>query len=247
VRRIAVLTIVVAAIGFAAWRTHVARAQAPTVASILDHYVSALGGHDAIQRSTTRVAKGTIEIVGMQGVGTAESYSKAPNKYLTIVQLPGVGLFKRGFDGTSGWVSDPDPKKGLTDMSGQDLSSMRRAADFYQSIKLNEIYPNMKLSGQQNVAGRPAYEIDSDPGDGTVRRMFFDVENGLLVRNDEELDTPQGRASTLSYYEDYRDVQGVKHPYTIRQVQGETTATIHLTQIISNQPVDDAMFIKPKQ
>jgi hypothetical protein len=77
--------------------------------------------------------------------------------------------------------------------------------------------------------------------------MFFDVEDGLLVRNDEELDTPQGRASTLSYYEDYRDVQGVKHPYTIRQVQGETTATIHLTQIISNQPIDDAMFAKPKQ
>jgi zinc protease len=227
-------------------RPTVTRAQAPTVAGIIDHYINALGGRAAIQKVTTRVSKGTIEIVGLPNAGIAESYAKAPNKYLTTVQLPGVGLFKHGFDGTSGWVSDPDPKKGLTDMGGEDLSSMKRASDFYQALRLTEMYPNMKLNGQQNVAGRLAYEIDADPGDGTLRRMYFDVENGLMVRNDEELDLPTGRASTLSYFEDYRDVQGVKHPFTIRQVQGETEATIHLTQINVNQPVDDALFVKPK-
>ncbi|MFZ0821371.1 MAG: hypothetical protein WAM91_14985 [Candidatus Acidiferrales bacterium] len=250
-KRIAILVIVVAAIGFAVWRTTmhptVTRAQTPTVAAILEHYVNALGGRAAIQNATTRVSKGTIEVTGLDKVGIAESYAKAPNKYLTTVQLPGVGVFKHGFDGTSGWVSDPDPTKGLSDMGGEDLSSMRRAAEFYQPIKIAEVYTNLKLVGQQNVAGRPAYEIDADPGDGSIRRMYFDIESGLMVRNDEELDMPTGRASTLSYFEDYRDVQGVKHPFTIRQVQGETEATIHLVQILVNQPVDDAMFVKPKR
>jgi zinc protease len=251
VKRKVIIAIVLAAIGFAVWRTMVrptvTRAQTPTVAAILEHYVTALGGRAAIQSATTRVSKGTIEVLGLQNVGVAESYAKAPNKYLTTVQLPGVGVYKHGFDGTSGWISDPDPKKGLSDMSGEDLSSMRRAAEFYQPIKIAEVYKNLKLVGQQNVAGRPAYEIDADPGDGTIRRMYFDVESGLMVRNDEELDLPGGRASTLSYFEDYRDVQGVKHPFTIRQVQGETEATIHLVQVLVNQPVDDAMFLKPKQ
>ncbi len=249
-KRIAIAIIVLGAIGFAVgrtmWRAPVTRAQAPTVAGILEHYENALGGRAAIQRATTRISKGTIEVAGYDGVGIAESYAKAPNKYLSTVELPKVGVFKHSFDGTSGWVSDPNPKKGLTDMTGEDLLSMKRASEFYQAIKLAEIYPNLKLVGQENVAGRPAYEIDADPRDGTIRRMYFDVESGLMVRNDEELDTPDGRASTLSYFEDYRDVQGVKHPFTIRQIQGETEATIHLTQIIINQPVDDAMFLKPK-
>ncbi len=245
-KRIVIAAIVVAAIGFAVWRARVTRAQTPTVASVLERYVNAIGGREAIQKATSRVSKGTIEVAGLNGVGIAESYAKAPNKYLTVIQLPGVGEFRRGFDGAVGWMSDPDPKRGLTDMSGEDLSSMRRAAEFYQAIKLAEVYPNMKLVGQQNVGGRPAYEIDTDPGDGTLRRMYFDVETGLMARGDEELDTARGRESTLSYFEDYRDVQGVKHPFTIRQIQGDTTATIHLTQIIANQPVDDAVFAKPK-
>jgi zinc protease len=244
VKRIVIVAIVVAAIGFAAWRTRVTRAQAPTVASILEHYVNALGGREAIQRMTTRTAKGTFEATGMNAVGVAEAYAKTPNKYATLVQVPGVGESRHGFDGNSGWVSD---NGGLRDMQGQELSSMRRASEFYESLKIAQLYTKLTLKGVENVAARPAYEIDADPGDGTLRRMFFDVESGLMVRTDEELDTPNGRESTLSYLEDFKDVEGVKHPFTVRQVRGEQTFTVHLTQILVNQPIDDAKFAKPKQ
>lgn len=245
-KRIAIVAIVVAGIGFAlwesVWRTHVTRAQTPTVASILDHYVTALGGRDVIQRMTTRVAKGTIEVSTLPEVGTAEAYAKAPNKYATVVQFPKIGESKRGFDGTSGWVSDPG---GLRDIAGEELSVMRRDSEFYDSLKIAQLYPKLTLKGIQNVAMRPAYEIDADPGDGSLRRMYFDVETGLIVRNDEELDTLNGRESTLVYLEDYRDVEGMKHPFTIRQIHGEQTITVHVVQILINQPIDDAKFVKP--
>ncbi|HUK30801.1 MAG TPA: hypothetical protein VLV89_06780, partial [Candidatus Acidoferrum sp.] len=215
-RRIAILTIIVAAIGFGLWQTlwraHVTRAQTPTVNSILEHYVNALGGRDAIQRMKTRIAKGTIEVTGVPAVGSAEAYAKAPNKYATVIQFPSMKQAdttipgfetRRGFDGTSGWVSDPN---GLRDVTGEELSAMRRDSDFYDALTITQLYPKISLKGTENVAMRPAYEIDADPGDGSLRRMYFDVESGLLVRNDEELDTPTGRESTLTYIEDYRDV-----------------------------------------
>ncbi len=245
-KRIAVVLIVLASIGFAVWqiisRTHVAQAQTPTVDSVLEHYVNALGGRAAIQRMTTRIAKGTFEATGITTVGTAEAYAKAPNKYATLIQVPGQGESKHGFDGNMGWVSDPG---GLRDMQGQELSSMRRAAEFYEALKMAQLYTKLSLKGTQSVAARPAYEIDADPGDGTLRRMFFDVETGLMVRNDEELDTPNGRESTLSYLQDYRDVEGVKHPFTIRQIHGEQTFTVHIVQVLVNQAIDDAKFAKP--
>jgi len=242
VKRIAIAAIVAASIGFAVWRVSVTRAQTPTVASILEHYVNAIGGRATIQQMTTRIAKGTIEASGLDVVGVAEAYAKAPNKYATLIQLPGVGESRRGFDGNSGWVSD---STGLRDMQGQELSSMRRASEFYESLKIAQLYPKLTLKGVGNVAARPAYEIDADPGDGTLRRMYFDVESGLMVRSDEELDTPDGREATLSYLEDYRDVEGMKHPFTVRQVRGEQTFTVHITQIVVNQPIDDAKFAKP--
>jgi zinc protease len=255
VRKIAILTIVVAAIGFAVWRTmlrpHVTRAQTPTVNSILEHYVNALGGRDAIQRMKTRIAKGTIEVTGVPAVGSAEAFAKAPNKYATVIQFPPVKQSdatipgfetKRGFDGTTGWVSDPN---GLRDVTGQELAAMKRDSDFYDALTIIQLYPKLTLQGTQNVATRPAYEIDADPGDGSLRRMYFDVESGLLVRNDEEMDTPNGRESTLSYIEDYRDVEGMKHPFTVREIHGDQTITVHIIQIIVNQPIEDATFVKP--
>lgn len=251
-KRVVILGIVLAAAGFALWqtiwRTHVTRAQTPTVNSILEHYVIALGGREVIQRMTTRIAKGTIEVTGIEETGTAEAYAKAPNKYATVIQFPaakdGTPGFetRRGFDGTSGWTSDP---KGLKDVTGEELSAMKRNSEFYDSLKIAQLYPKLELKGIENVAMRPAYEIDGEPGDGSLRRMYFDVESGLMVRNDEELDTPDGRESTLSYIEDYRNVEGMKHPFTIREIHGDQTITVHILQILVNQPIDDARFTKP--
>jgi hypothetical protein len=217
----------------------------PTVNDILARYVTALGGRAAISKISSRVSKGTFEIVGVEAQGTAESYAKAPNKYLSIITLPGYGEIRRCFDGQIGWLKNPET--GLAALVGQDLSSTRRSSDIYQAIELSELYPQMSLKGQQDVDGWPAYVIEAKPGDGTLRRMYFDVSSGLLIRNDEEEDTPQGRDLNESYLSDYHEIDGVKIPFTVKQVHGHTTAIVHLTDVRVNQPIDDAVFSKPTQ
>src|SRR5205085_8280928 len=73
----------------------------PSVKQILDRYVQALGGVDALTKITTRVAKGSR--VGADGVLVPEEvYQKAPNKLLTITSYPNV-VFSNGFNGTAVW------------------------------------------------------------------------------------------------------------------------------------------------
>ena len=69
----------------------------------------------------------------------------------------------------------------------------------------------------------------------------------MLIRNDEEEDTPQGRDLNESYLSDYHEIDGVKIPFTVKQVHGHTTAIVHLTDVRVNQPIDDAVFSKPTQ
>src|SRR5262245_21317324 len=75
----------------------------PTVDQILDKYMQASGGRQAVEKITSRMTKGTVEFSTMGLKGEMENYAKAPNKTLTIINLSGVGEFREGDDGKIAW------------------------------------------------------------------------------------------------------------------------------------------------
>jgi hypothetical protein len=237
--------LVLCTLTFIGWRASAAQSANPSVDDILARYVAALGGRAAISKHTTRISKGTLELVGVTLDGTAESYSKAPNKFLSMINIPGYGEVRRCFDGQSGWISGPDT--GIQPLAGQDLSSTQRDAVFYQSLELKKTYPQMALKGKEDVGTWPAYVIEASSSDGSVRHMYFDVSSGLLIRADEDSISPQGRDTIQFFFEDYRDVDGVKQPFTVRQVHGKVSFIVRLTEVKWDDPIDDAKFAKPAQ
>jgi zinc protease len=227
--------------------------QVPTVDQILAHYVSALGGREALLKITTRHAKGTIQIPGQAAVGTAESFSKAPNKYFAKISFPGFGETSRGYDGAQGWVSDD--QNGPRELAGQELASLARAADLYQALDLKKQYPKLTLKGADAVDGRAVYILEGDPGDGTLRRMYFDQASGLLVKNEENTTIkdeddpaqPDKQVVIVTDIQDYRDVDGVKYPFLLIQHNGSSSITIRLSEVEQNVAVEDAVFAKPSR
>ena len=215
----------------------------PTVDDILTRYIAAIGGRAAISKHTTKISKGTLEVVGVTTDGTAESYAKAPNKYISVINIPNYGEIRRCFDGQSGWISGPEV--GVQSIAGQDLSTTRRDADFYQPLDLKKLYPVLVLKGKEDVGAWPAYVIEANSGDGVIRHMYFDVSSGLLVRNVDETQTPQGADVVESFLEDYREIEGVKLPFTVRQVHNKLILIVRITEVKMNQAIDDAKFAKP--
>jgi hypothetical protein len=224
--------------------------QTPSIDQILAHYVAALGGRDAILKITSRHVKGTVELEGLADKAAAESFAKAPNKYVATVTFEKIGANRRGFDGSSGWASDP--QHGIVDLAGEDLSSFGRSADMFQAINIPKNYPKLTLKGTEDVNGKPAYIILGEPSDGGSRQMDFDVASGLLLRTIDN--TGQGGAGviTTTDIQDYRVVSGVQYPYVLVEhllsPDGTTTVlTIRLTDVQCNVPVDDSVFTKPTQ
>lgn len=214
----------------------------PSVDQVLDKYVQSLGGKAAIEKLSSRVSKGTFE--ASQGVsGEIQFFSKAPNKTTLVVDLSGLGQIRQGFDGTVGWADNP--QTGPRDMTGQELLVTKRGAEFYQAIKLRALYPKMVVQGKQKVGEHEAYLIEADPGDGSLRRMYFDTATGLLVRNEIERDTGQGRGTFETELDDYKEVDGVKLPFTVRQSNPGVSFTIKITEVRHNVPIDDSKFAKP--
>lgn len=220
-----------------------AQAAPPTVDQILDKYVQALGGKAAYEKLTSRVSKGTFELPAQGLTGTVEIDSKAPNKSLLLVELAGLGRIQQGFDGVVAWANNP--QGGVRELSGQELSVAKRASVFQQAIRLRELYPQMTLQGQEKVGQHNTYVIEADPGDGSLRRMYFDAESGLMLRSVVERDAPEGRAAFDLLLDDYREVDGIKIPFTAHGMTPNAEYVIKLTEVKHNVRVEDAKFAKP--
>src|SRR5262245_37566844 len=82
-------------------------AATPSVDEILDKYVKAIGGKEAIEKVNSRVEKGTFELPAFGASGSIEVYAKAPNKTAMTIDIGGFGKVENVFDGTKGWASDP--------------------------------------------------------------------------------------------------------------------------------------------
>ena len=225
-----------------------ARAKADEV---LANYVTALGGRAPLEKITSRVAKGTFEVSGIAMSGPVEMYAKAPNLRLIVLQMPGQETFKDGFDGRVGWEQNPDD--GITEKSGLELGSATRDADFYQPLKLRLQYPNLTFKGTAKIpvgkeAGGKSAEHDTlvleAPRNGSPRRFFFDSVTALLLRVEDW--NAAGKMIEAVQYGDYREVDGVKVPFTIYQIE-DVLFTIKLTEVKQNVPVDDSVFVKPKK
>src|SRR5256714_9339580 len=147
---------------------------------VLASYVTALGGPPAIEKITSRVAKGNFEVSGIAMSGPVEIYAKAPNLMLLVLQMPGQETFKDGFDGMVGWEQNPDD--GITDKAGLEAGSAMRDADFYQPLKLRLQYPNLTFKGTGKVSlgkggaakveEREAQVLEA-PRAGSPRRFYF--------------------------------------------------------------------------
>ena len=216
----------------------------PTVEQIIGKYVEAIGGEAAYRKLTSRVTKATFVMPEMENLtGTAEVYEKAPNKSLVVLNFPGLGVSREGFDGSAGWSQEPTGE--VRAMAGAELASARVDADFYKEIRLGEIFPRLTLKGTEKVGGRTAYRLEGVSRDGYSETMYFDAESGLLLRTDSVEEGPEGKAVLEIHYEDYREVDGIRMPFAARHQSPEVTILFKLDEVRHNVPIEDARFNKP--
>jgi len=201
-----------------------------------------MGGQAAFDKITTRTARATIEIPDMGISGSMTMTEKAPNKSLVVVEIAQMTV-REGTDGNVAW--DENPQTGLREKTGLELAEFKRGSIFNIETKLKTAYPKMNVTGRDTVNGRPAIVIDAVPDQGSPVKIFFDSETGLILKQAGSRETPEGAITFESFYDDYRTVDGIKQPHTLRQVTSRFTSVIRITEMKHNVPVDDALFRKP--
>jgi hypothetical protein len=164
---------------------------------------------------------------------------------------PGGGDSSQAFNGTGGWRRFNGRVSAL---SSGDLLGAKRDANLYKDINFKEQYPKLEVVGKEKIGDREAFVIAATFAEThPARRMFgvqteklyFDVQSGLLIRRYMEYQTPLGELPEATDYEDYRKVNGLMLPFTVRLSRPPLVVTQRFAEIKVNAPVDDALFEMP--
>lgn len=214
--------------------------QLPTADQIIENFIRALGGADALEKITTRIEKGSIQIDG-KSLGV-ELFDKGTDKELFIQHAP-AGDSITGLDGNSGWVSVPN--RPMRDLTGSDLDAARADADLQFALHLGEIFPDLRVEYPETVDGREAYVVVGTREGRPAWKFFFDSQSGLLVRTVRYADSPLGLDPTQIDYGDYRVVDGVKTPFTWTIARPGSRFVILVREVLQNVPIDDEKFRRP--
>jgi hypothetical protein len=218
----------------------------PTVEQVLDNYVKALGGQEALDRVKTRIVK-TTQLSGEDPNGTTELLQKVPGKVLRAYQSPGYSAWV-GFNGQQAWAQDSE--KGYWGMLNNPIrNSIMRDSELYPGSRLRSQYTNVSLVGKEKIRERDTYVVAGTSPEGTREKFFFDVRTGLLLRRHIAERTVFGWFQFQADFEGYQAVDGLKMPLVVRWSSpggawGTQVSTV-VVNVRQNVPIEDEKFDHP--
>ncbi len=171
-----------------------------------------------------------------------EAYQKAPNRVLSI-QTTAQGKQTTCFDGAIGWRAF-GPR--WQPIEGAELEPIKLQADFFRDLKLKGRYQRAVTTGKDKVNGHDVYVVRGVlPGGKFSEQLFFDQQSGLLVRRITLTRTSFGQVPEQQDFDDYRDVNGVRVPFSSRISTPISVVSRTLNEVSFNVPVDDSKFAMP--
>ncbi len=227
------------------------KAALPTADQVLAKYVAALGGEAAIRKISSRVITSTVEMASnVRGAGPSTfvqqtQYSKAPNIYAATSSGFNGAATAKGFDGSEAWTQAANGTVAV--VAGTDLARAKRDADFYESLNLKQEYTRLQMVGEEKVGLREAYVVQGIVTNENPETLYFDKQDGLLLRKVVLNNTSLGKYAIQTDFDDYHTVSGVKIPFLIRtlSVSPADTMVVHVEKVEANVAIDAGRLAKP--
>lgn len=211
-----------------------------TAQAVINKYLYAIGGIDKFKSvmDRTTVMTGTamgqpINITIMQ---------KYPDKLFQELQ---AGEVKQLFYYQSG--------KGLilignekTEIENKELERLKIDAIMQFLLEPESYGIKTEMLPNEMVDSVDCYKIKLVLPSGIRWFQYYSVETSLKVKESKEIQTRQGLFEQETYFSDYREVSGLKFPFTIKQYLGLQEIELTVTSIEINTGLDDSVFELPE-
>jgi len=130
----------------------------------------------------------------------------------------------------------------VSEIKDSELDRTKKEADFFRYLEIKDTYPQMRVLGKENIDAREVYVVGATSREGDREKLYFDVASGLLVRKVSAFRTAFGSIPEVMDFSDYRDVSGVKLPFTIKWSRPPFAYVRNFSEIKLNSLIDTPRF-----
>ncbi|QXP71371.1 insulinase family protein [Polaribacter sp. R2A056_3_33] len=200
-----------------------------TASSVIDSYIDAIGGKDKLIAIESVSITSAAKVQGMDI--SLVTKTAAPNKSVVIVSGMGQVLQKMVFDGETGYQEARGNKK---EMTAEEITKSKAKNTIIGELA----YKEGELLRIEPLEGTKAYVIKYDD-----KEIFFDIKSGLKLQEVQVVKTPDGKEVRVpSTFSNYKEVKGVKFPFSMGQKMGPMDIKFEVTEIKINEGVTDEDF-----
>ena len=231
--------LLIAIVGCAA----VALAQSTTNADeIIAKNLAAKGGADKLRAVTS--VRTTGHAKSARGAATLTMWTKRPNAMRQEIVSEGRTLVT-GFDGTMLWAINPLMGPQAREVTGPTADRAREEANDFDSVLLDYRDKGYKVELVPTEAGAPA-QLRVTKKNGKVQEIYLNPTTYLEARIVTEMDLGGKKAVFATELSNYKQVDGMMVPFTIRQVvNGQVQGEVTYDRVQFNLPISDDLFKMP--
>ncbi len=208
---------------------------------LVEKYLQALGSADDLRKLSTRAEKGKAVMLPGREFPIDTAY-QGPDKYSSTVHLPD-GDMVTGYNQHGGWMITPG--RPLHEMSDAEVNAAKLDSTFYFPLHVKGLFNQVTTTGMDKIIGHSVYVVTGKREGQPPVELYFDLESGLLLRLLRYDETPVGWLPVQADFSDYREVNGIKIPFTRTTTRPARRMTVNIEQVEQNTKIDDSKFDKP--
>ncbi|WNM19403.1 M16 family metallopeptidase [Flavobacterium capsici] len=204
-----------------------------TVKTVLDNYIKAIGGDKAVAAVKTLSMTGSASIPQAPAPIKMVSKKDAKGNSSMAISMDGMGeLSKQVVNEKGGYSVQQGQRK---EMTTEEYAEEKATAGTFDELALMK-KTTLVLDGIEPYNGSDAYIVK----DGNTS-YYYDVKSGLKVAEAKTVERGDKKMTVTTNFGDYKDVKGVKIPYSITMNQGFELNFV-LTDVKVNEGVTDEDF-----
>jgi len=203
-----------------------------TVDQVVNNYITAIGG----AKNLKKVKDATIKAgASMQGQTISfDTYMKAPDKMYFQVGSGAMVFAKQVYNAGKGISSSPMSGESKS-LEGDELATMKEGALIFPEMYYTTLGYKTELLGiEEQKDQKQYYKVQITKSADTKDVEYYDVVTGLKVRAESKNGTTE--------YADYKAVDGVLFPFTLKQTMGPQSFNLTVSEVKLNSKLKDDFF-----
>lgn len=211
----------------------------PEAEKILENYVSALGGTKALAKIKSIESFSVLTFIETGLVLDRKIVEDLTGNQFIKVSSPETGEITRGYDGLVCWEKR---ESGNRIIEGEEKNTFLNSASLFRYANWKKLLTTCEYKGLHVVEGQELHKIFVETIYGAQENWYFGKSDFLLARIEEPMDKSLDEATIITTFEDYREINGVKHAFTQYIKMPGRTRKVAFSSIVHNQKVDKKMF-----